>query len=136
MESDIFAKIITREIPARIVYENEHVIAFLDAKPVNPGHTLVVPKEFSRNILSISPESFAQVMEAVRMLSGVIRDAMGADGINIHMNNEPAAGQVVFRTHLHIIPRHDGDGYEHWHGKETTSEAAEEAAEKIRHALG
>lgn len=135
MNEDIFAKIIAREIPADIVYEDEHTLAFLDLHPVNPGHTLVVPKEFSRNILDISPDAFAKVAETVRTLSRVIKEAMGADGINIHMNNEPAAGQEVFRTHLHIIPRHHGDGLEHWHGAESEAELRAATAEKIRTAL-
>jgi len=135
MTEDVFAKIISREIPAEIVYEDEHTLAFLDLHPVNPGHTLVVPKEYSRNILDISPESFARVAETVRMLSGVVQEAVGAEGINIHMNNEPAAGQEVFRTHLHIIPRHSSDGLTHWHGGEYADGARNATAEKIRAVL-
>jgi len=134
--NDIFQKIIAREIPAEIVYENEHTLAFLDAHPVNPGHTLVVPKKQSRNIFDIDSDSYAAVMETVRKLSPVVRDAVSADGINIHINNEPAAGQVVFHFHVHIIPRKDGDGFTHWHGKQPYADGEAKAlADKIWNTL-
>lgn len=117
MEQTIFSKIISREIPAEIVYENEHVLAFLDIRPNNPGHTLVIPKQSSVNVLDVDSAAWAEVMEAVRILAPTIRDAVHADGINIMMNNGSVAGQIVMHTHVHIIPRHTGDGYEHWHGQ-------------------
>ncbi|HYF29358.1 MAG TPA: HIT family protein, partial [Candidatus Paceibacterota bacterium] len=114
MERTIFEKIVAREIPANIVYEDEETLAFLDIAPNNPGHTLVIPKAHSRNLLDISEESWLAVMRAVRKLAPIIKEAVGADGINLAMNNEPAAGQIVFHTHVHIIPRHEGDGFTHF----------------------
>ena len=105
----IFAKIIRREIPADIVYEDDETIAFLDINPVNHGHTLVVPKKWTRNVLDIDEKSWLSLMKTVRMLARAIKEATGADGINIDINNEEAAGQIVFHTHVHILPRFKGD---------------------------
>jgi len=131
-EDTIFSKILRREIPAEIVYEDEKVLAFLDISPNNPGHTLVIPKKPTRNLLTIDAESWANVMETVRMLAPKIKDAVGAEGINIMMNNEPVAGQIVFHAHVHIIPRFSGDGYTHWPGGEYAEGEMQKVAEKIR----
>jgi histidine triad (HIT) family protein len=128
----IFTKIINRQIPVEVVYEDENVLAFLDISPNNPGHTLVIPKAWSRNLLDISSESWGQVMEVVRMLAPKIKEAVGADGINIMMNNGEAAGQEVPHTHVHIIPRFIDDGYRHWSGHPYAEGAWHETGEKIR----
>lgn len=134
--NDVFQKIIDRALPAEIVYEDEHTLAFLDAHPVHPGHTLVVPKKFARNLLDIDHDSYTAVMETVRTLAPVVRDAVEAEGINVHINNEPAAGQVVFHFHVHIIPRYSDDGFTHWHGKRPYKDGeAAVVAEKIREHL-
>lgn len=136
MERTIFEKIIAREIPANIIYEDEETLAFLDIAPNNPGHTLVIPKQHSRNLLDISEDSWLAVMRTARTLAPVIKAAVDADGINIAMNNEAAAGQVVFHTHVHIIPRHEGDGFKHFPQGSYEQGEAEVLAEKIRSALG
>jgi histidine triad (HIT) family protein len=135
MEDTIFSKIIQREIPAEIVYEDEDVLAFLDIRPNNFGHTLVIPKAYSRNVLTISPESWGKVMEVVRMLAITIKEALDADGVNIKMNNEDAGGQDVFHTHVHIIPRYKDDGFTYWPSKQYEEGQAAEVGEKIRAAL-
>jgi histidine triad (HIT) family protein len=131
----VFSKIIRKEIPAEVVYEDENVLAFLDISPNNPGHTLVIPKTPTRNLLTIDARSWATVMEAVRMLAPKIKEAVGAEGINIIMNNEPAAGQIVFHAHVHIIPRFSNDGYKHWPGGEYGEGEMAQVGEKIRAAL-
>lgn len=110
MEETIFSKIIRRELPADIVYEDDYVIAFLDINPINPGGTLVVPKKWSRNILDIDAETWGKVMEVVRVLAPAVKEAMHAKGLNIVMNNEPMGNQIIFHSHVHIIPRHENDG--------------------------
>lgn len=134
MEDTIFHKIVRGEIPATIVYENDQVLAFLDAHPVNPGHTLVVPKVFSKNILEADTESTHAIMDAVQTLAPAIKEAVGASGINIMSNIEAPAGQAVFYTHMHLIPRFEGDGFEHWYGKENYHEGAQatQIAESIQ----
>lgn len=135
MEDTIFAKIIRREISADIVYEDDDTLAFLDAHPNNPGHTLVIPKIYSRNILSISEKSLAVLMQTVRKLAPVVVRAVNADGINIIINNESAAGQLVFHTHVHLIPRFVDDGYKGWPSKPYKDGEAQAVAQKIRAAI-
>lgn len=105
----IFDKIISKEIPASIVYEDEDVIAFLDISPTTKGHTLVVPKAHVRTIFDIDAQLLAATMLAVQSVASAVKRATGADGINIIMNNEPAAGQEVFHAHIHVIPRFEND---------------------------
>lgn len=135
MEDTIFAKIIRREIPADILYEDADTVAFLDIKAVNPGHTLVVAKKTARNIFDVDDETLSAIMHTVRKLALALRDTLGAEGINISINNEPAAGQVVFHLHVHVIPRYTNDGFKHWHGKLYQPGESEKIAEKIRQAL-
>ena len=136
MDDCIFCKIVTGEIPAHKVYENGEVLAFLDIKPKNHGHTLVIPKKHYRNILDIPEETWLSMMKTVHLLAPIIKKSMNADGINLSMNNEPAAYQDVFHAHMHIIPRIHGDPYRPWAGTAHYKEGeAEKAAEKIRSAL-
>lgn len=132
MERTIFEKIIAREIPAEIVYEDEDTLAFLDIAPNHPGHTLVIPKESARNIFDISERSWLAMARTVRKLAPIIRDAVGADGMNVHMNNEAAAFQVVFYPHIHLIPRHEGDGFTHFPQGRYGEGEAQAIVEKIR----
>lgn len=131
--STIFTKIINGEIPSNKVYEDEHTFAFLDADPVNPGHTLVIPKEEHKDIYEIPEAAFQHVMNTVRKLAPIIKEAVSADGINIAQNNEPAAGQEIFHLHVHIMPRFSGDGFTHWQGAENYHEGDKgtEIAQKI-----
>lgn len=117
MENDcIFCKIVKGVIPAQKIYEDEDTFAFLDIHPINRGHTLVIPKSHHENIYTIPKNVYERLMESVRMLAPKIKQAVGAEGINIGINNDSAAGQLVFHMHVHIIPRFDGDGHSHWHG--------------------
>ena len=136
MEDSIFTKIIQGEIPTRKVYEDENVFAFLDVNPVNPGHTLVVPKEPCVGLLDCDPDILAKVIQAVQKVAIAVKAGLGADGVNIHQNEGAAAGQKVFHLHFHIIPRFEGDGFTQWHGKPYASEKeANDAAEKIKQKL-
>lgn len=135
MEPTLFDRIISRELPSEIVYENEFTIAFLDINPTNHGHTLVVPKKHSANIYEVDKESWAHVMETVRMLAPKIKEALHADGINIMMNNDTAAGQMVFHSHVHIIPRFEGDGFKHWPGTPYNEGEMATVGKRIRQSL-
>lgn len=131
----IFAKIIRREIPADIVYEDADTIAFLDIHPNAPGHTLVVPKKPVRNIFDADDETLAQVMRTVRKIAPAVKDAVGASGMHINSNHESAAGQLVFHLHFHLIPRHDRSEFEFWPKDEAADRDRPTIAEKIRAAL-
>lgn len=135
MNDCLFCKIIAGEIPSEKIYENEHVYAFLDINPVNPGHTLVIPKRHAANLYETPDEDLAQAISAVKRLSVAVKRALAADGINIEMNNDPVAGQVIFHTHFHVIPRFEGDGRELWKGKACEEKQWKETAEKIRAVL-
>ncbi len=135
MEDCIFCKIVTGDIPSSNVYEDDDTLAFLDIRPVNPGHTLVIPKAHYRNVLDIPEETFLDVARTVKKVARAVKEGTGADGVNISSSHEPAAGQEVFHLHFHIIPRFAGDGLTHWPHKEYADGEAKEVAEKIRKAL-
>jgi len=131
----IFCRIIAKEVPALIVYEDDNTIAFLDIKPISKGHTLVVPKEHSTNLTDISEKQLCNAIKVIKRLSISIMKAVGADGFNVGMNNFKAAGQLVNHTHFHIIPRFYSDNLKSWEGKEVPNEIMENIAEKIRNLL-
>ncbi len=108
--STIFSQIVEGEIPARIVYEDETTIAFLDANPLAPGHTLVIPKdEYER--LNDVPEDVADDLYAtIHRLVPAVEESVDADATTIAFNNGEEAGQEVPHVHCHIIPRFEGDG--------------------------
>lgn len=103
--STIFKRIIDREIPADIVYEDDVVLAFLDIHPVRKGHTLVIPKEECVNILDAKPEVLGHMMIVAQKVANALMKTTEAKGINIHMNNGHEAGQDVPHAHIHVIPR-------------------------------
>lgn len=135
MTDDIFAKIIAREIPAEILYEDGDTIVVLDIRPNNPGHALVISKKSVLNILDADEATYLAVMKTVHRIAPILKKVVGADGINVYMNNEAAAGQVVPHLHVHVIPRHEGDGLMQWHGKPYEAGEAEQVAARIRAAL-
>ncbi len=135
-QNGVFMKIVRRELPAHIVYEDEKTLAFLSIGPNAPGHTLVIPKEPFRNIFDVDQDTLASVMETVRKISPAIRDAVGAKGVQINSNHEPEAGQEVFHLHIHIIPRHDRKEFEFWPHKEYAEGEAASVAQKIKEKIG
>jgi len=135
MNDCIFCKIIRGELPSHKVYEDEKTMAFLDIRPVNAGHTLVVPKKHTQNIFDIAPDDWAALAETVRILAIAIEKAVEADGVNIAMNNREHAGQVVPHPHMHIIPRFKDDGLKLMPQRSYETGEAETTAEKIRSSL-
>jgi|SRR5271168_2974773 len=131
----IFCKIIDGSIPADKVYEDEHTLAFLDIRPTNVGHTLVIPKDHFENIYTTPDETLCRLMISVRKIALAVKNAVDAEGINISMNNERPAGQLVFHTHIHIIPRFETDGFKSWGHTEYKDGEAEKVAEDIRISL-
>jgi histidine triad (HIT) family protein len=135
MEDTIFTKIIRREIPAEIVYEDDRTIAFLDIAPVSPGHTLVVPKTAVRNVFETDESTWLAVMSTVRKIAPAVRDAVEAKGVHINSNHEPEAGQDVFHLHVHIIPRKSHEEFSFWPKQDIDSSRTKEIAERIRELL-
>ncbi len=134
MQDCIFCKIIKGEIPSSKVYEDNMTFAFLDLKPVNLGHILVVPKEHSANIYETPDAHLEAMIKTAKKVSIAVKKSTNADGVNLAMNNNHAAGQVIFHSHFHIIPRYHNDGFELWHGKREykNEEEMKELAEKIQ----
>jgi len=135
-DSNIFARILRGEIPSTRVYEDDSAVAFMDLMPQGPGHTLVMPKAKSRNLLDADPKTLATLMPAVQKIARAVKAAFNADGVTIMQFNEPAAGQTVFHLHVHVIPRHDGVPLKPHTGKMEDAAVLEANAEKIRKALG
>ena len=107
MVSDcIFCKIVAGEIPASKVYEDDHFLAFLDISQVTPGHTLVIPKKHARNLLEMTPDETADLFNIVSRVTKKVESATRPQGMNIISNMEEIAGQSVFHTHVHILPRY------------------------------
>jgi len=131
----LFCKIIVKQIPTNIVYENEKVVAFLDINPVNPGHLLVVPKAHSENITAAADDDLVALTLAVKKLAPAVCAATACDGWNLEVNNGNAAGQMIDHTHWHIVPRHADDGLKHWPGHSYAEGEAAKVAEAIRSKL-
>jgi histidine triad (HIT) family protein len=108
----IFCKILAGELPAEIVQEDDHTVAFMDLNPWTRGHALVVPRNHSRDLLEISDEDLAHTNAAAKRLAGRIQDRLGADGVNLLNSCGRAAWQTVFHFHVHVIPRYDDDPLE------------------------
>jgi len=108
--SCIFCRIVDGDLPSRTVYETDDAVAFLDANPLAAGHTLVVPREHYETVGELPPEAAGAVFEAVSAVTPRVERATDADGTTVAVNNGEAAGQEVPHTHVHVVPRFDGDG--------------------------
>ena len=133
--SNVFAKILRGEMPAHRIYEDDETFAFMDIMPRGDGHCLVIPKVPSRNIVDIDPDSLAAVYRTAQKLSRAVVKAFGADGVTIQQFNEPAGGQVVFHTHVHVIPRFEGVALKPHTGQMADQGVLAANAEKIKAAL-
>ncbi|TIL38168.1 HIT family protein [Mesorhizobium sp.] len=133
--NNIFAKILRGEIPSHRVYEDDAVVALMDVMPQGPGHTLVVPKAPSRNLLDADPATFRPLFAVVQKVAVAVKKAFGADGVTILQFNEPASGQTVYHLHVHVIPRFEGIPLKPHSGQMEKPEVLAENAGKIRTAL-
>ena len=131
MSDCVFCKIIAKELPADFVYENDKIVAFLDIHPNNPGHTLIVPKEHYEDLLATPDDVLADMMSRTKKIAPAVMKAVNADGFNTIFNTKPAAFQVVFHTHMHIIPRFKDDGFKHWPEKDIGKEEMQKIKENI-----
>lgn len=134
-DSNIFAKILRGEIPSHKVYEDADTFVFMDAMPQAAGHTLVVPKAPSRNLLDADPQALARVIPVVQRMARAVKTAFNADGVTVVQFNEPASGQTVFHLHFHIIPRHEGVPLMPHSRNMEKPEVLAAHAEKVRKAL-
>ena len=133
---NIFAKILRGEIPCHKVYEDEATLACMDVMPMVDGHTLVIPKAASRNLLDADPQVLAATMAVVQKVARAAIVAFGADGAQIRQYNEPAAGQTVFHLHFHILPMREGEALRPHTGNMADHGLLGTQAERLRQALG
>jgi len=132
MQDCIFCKIIAREIPSDIIFEDDQVFAFMDIRPVSRGHALIVPKKHSADIVDTEDATLAEVIVKAKKIAAVIESVLGADGFTVSTNRGEAAGQSVFHLHFHLIPRYKQDGLKPWTHHEVEPKKRAELAELIR----
>lgn len=130
--SCIFCKIIQGDLPSHKVYEDENYFAFLDIHPISTGHTLVVPKHHAQDILHSSPEDRKGLLEVVAKIAPSILKAVNVHAFNTGINTGKDSGQIIFHTHVHIIPRKAKDGLSDWKNVSQTHEELSSIAERIR----
>lgn len=128
----IFCKIIKKQIPANIIYEDDKTLAFLDIRPVNAGHTLVIPKEHYETITDTPEKTLAAMIKTTKKVAKAIKKGLNIKGFNIHCNNGKISGQIVPHVHLHIIPRLSQDNLKLWPQKEYKQGEAEKVLKKIK----
>jgi histidine triad (HIT) family protein len=135
-QETVFDKILSGEIPCHKVYEDEHVLAFLDIGPLSRGHTLVIPKERKAFLHELSDESSAAIGRALPRLCRAVLEATGASSYNILQNNGTEAHQVVMHVHFHIIPRMGEAGLGiGWRPTSLSAEEAQGLLERMHAAL-
>lgn len=115
----IFCAIANRQIPAKIIYEDENFVAFLDINPLSPGHTLVITKHHYENVFDMPADVAEKLMKVVKAITANMKEKIGAQGVNLMNASGKAAEQTIPHFHLHIVPRNEGDGLNlnEWWGK-------------------
>jgi histidine triad (HIT) family protein len=137
MTDCVFCRIVARQIPATVVHEDEHTLAFMDLGQVNPGHVLVAVKRHAENLYALDDAQAGAVLRAAARVARAIRDAFAPQGLSVYQANGKVAGQTVFHYHVHLVPRHEGDGMAlTWPVKNPPREKLEEYAAKIMASLG
>jgi histidine triad (HIT) family protein len=134
--SCIFCKIVAKQIPASLVYEDEETLAFMDLGQVNPGHVLVATKAHAENVFELDDAQASAVFRAAARVARAVRDAFEPPGVTLFQANGKAALQTVFHFHMHVLPRWERDGMAlAWPTKNPPREKLEEYAAKIRGSL-
>jgi len=132
---NIFAKILRGEMPCVKIYEDSHILSIMDAFPQSEGHVLVIPKAPSRNLLEVAPKDIGRLFGSVQRITKAVEAALTPDGIVVTQFNGAPAGQTVFHTHVHIIPRYEDKPIGQHGGGMADAVALETIAEKIRKKL-
>jgi len=132
MTECIFCKIISNEIPSVKVYEDGKVLAFLDIRPVNSGHVLLISKKHYANMLETPDDVLKELVAVSKKIAPAVLKAVNASAFNLTVNNGVEAGQAVAHTHFHIIPRLAGDGHRLWSGRDYIAGEMEEIGRRVR----
>jgi len=130
----IFCKIIQKQIPAEIIYEDNNAVAILDVHPRSPGHTMILPKAHAENILDLPEDKINGVFQAVKKVTELLKQTLEPDGFTIGINHGKVSGQTVEHLHIHIMPRWNDDagGSVHDVVDKPSKEPLEKLAAKIR----
>lgn len=132
MAECIFCKIVQGQIPCAKIYEDDHVLSFLDINPINAGHALVLPKKHYTTLFELPSADLQACMLASQKLSQAVYRAVGATGLNLLQNNFRSAGQLIEHVHFHLIPRFEDDGFmRSWPGKPYPSGELENTLQRI-----
>ena len=133
----IFCKIVAGDIPAARIYQDDHVLAFVDINPLADGHVLVIPKRHYVTMDQMPPDEAAALARCLPRLAKAVQSAAGADGLNILQNNGSVAGQVVMHLHVHLIPRVPGDGLGYrWPAQQYPPGRLQQVCDMIKDMLG
>lgn len=136
MEACIFCKIVKKEVPASIVYEDNLTLAFMDIGHVNPGHTIVALKRHIANIYGIDDSEAAAVFRTATRIAQALKQAMQPAGMTLLQANEVAGWQTVFHFHIHVLPRHTNDGAAlTWPATRPSREELDHYASRVKAAL-
>lgn len=122
MHMTVFERILSGEIPGRIVERGTLASVLLDIRPTTRGHLLVISNDPYPDIHALPGSVLCEMSALAQTMAARIKERLGAEGVNIVMNNGALAGQVVFHAHIHVIPRYAGDGLESWHGTDVSPE--------------
>lgn len=132
----VFCRIAAGEIPCFKLHEDDHVVAFLDINPVNPGHALIATKRHSADLFETPDDELRAVMPVVRRVARAVRRVLEPDGVNLHQANGPGAAQSVLHFHMHVVPRRLDDGLSmNWALQPGDEAALGAVAEALRAAL-
>ncbi len=132
----VFCRIVRKEAPATTIYEDDEVLVFLDIRPLNEGHTLVIPKKHYEAVYDMPEDLVSHIYKLVKQMAVAVKAATEADGITIIQQNGHAAGQEIFHMHVHVVPRYAGQKLPHFHDLPNASrEKLEQAAERIKSQL-
>jgi len=134
-ENCVFCRIVKGELPSSKIYEDDDFLAILSIAPINKGHTLILTKEHHEQLLDVPEKILGEYMVIVRKVAEAVKKATKCDAFNIGMNNGKEAGQEIFHSHIHIIPRNKDDGYKNWGHKDYENKEMEKYAELIRKEL-
>lgn len=128
----VFCKVLRRQLPSTVVFEDEHALAFLDIAPATDGHTLVIPKTHTDDLLSVSPEDLAAVIRTTQTVARILDDRLSPDGLSVFQSNRTAGWQDVFHLHFHVVPRWKDDSLQRpWRSAPASRERTAEVAARL-----
>jgi len=128
----LFCKIINKEIPSKVIYEDDNYLSFLDINPNTKGHILVIPKKHVKNFTELTEEQATELIKVVKKIAPKLVSILGVEDYILALNNGSVAGQIIDHVHWHIIPRYKDDGLKHWGSNQEEIDRLEETFNKLK----